>query len=250
MKYLVAILLITSQLFGVVSIKPVEIGENPGVSGGIEAGLQTKRGNTHKDAYKGSIRVVYDTNESYVTWAQVSGEYGEANDVEDTNNIYAHVRYIHKLTEDAIRYELFAQTQEDKFKAISHRRLGGAGLRFKIFNTPIGGKGYYGLGAFYENIKYVNPTLDPDEENVRLNNYLAYSVNFSNKSSLALTCYYQPSTEKFSDYVITSQLELILQVYEELYLKFSATYDYDAYPPHGVDEKYDFSQATTFLYKF
>jgi putative salt-induced outer membrane protein YdiY len=250
MKYLVAILLITSQLFGLVSIKPVEIGENPGVSGGVELGLETKRGNTHKDAYKGSLRVMYDTNASYLTWAEVSGEYGKANDVEDTNKIYAHLRYIHKLTQDVIRYELFAQTQEDKFKALSHRSLAGAGLRFKIFNTPIGGQGYFGLGGFYENIEYVNPTIDPDEENVRANTYIAYSVNFSNKSSLAYTLYYQPNTDKLEDYVMTNQLELILQVYEKLYLKFSATYDADSYPPNGIEEKYDFSQSTTFLYKF
>ena len=250
MKYIVAILILTSQLFGLVSIKPVEIGENPGVSGGIEIGLETKRGNTHKDAYKGSVKVTYDSNESYVTWAQISGEYGEANEVEDTNNVYAHLRYIHKLSEELARYELFVQAQEDKFKALNHRSLAGAGLRFKLFNTPIGGQGYFGIGGFYENIQYIDPNIDPDEENIRVNSYLAYSVNFSKKSSLAYTFYYQPNTEKFDDYVMTNQIELILEVYKQLYLKFSATYDSDSYPPYGVEEKYDFSQSTTFLYKF
>lgn len=250
MKYFIAILIITSELLALVSIKPVEIGEKAGVSGGVELGLETKRGNTHKDSYKASIKVMYDSNESYLTWAQMSGEYGEANDVEDTNKIYAHLRYIHKLTDENIRYEAFVQTQEDKFKAINHRRLAGAGLRFKIFNTPIGGQGYFGLGGFYENIMYTNPVLDPDEENIRMNSYIAYGVNFSKKSSLAYTLYYQPNTEKFDDYVMTNQLELTLEIYQQLYLKFSATYDADSYPPNGVQEKYDFSQSTTFLYKF
>ncbi|MCW8838067.1 MAG: DUF481 domain-containing protein [Thiovulaceae bacterium] len=250
MKYIIILLIITNQLFALVSIKPVEIGEKVGISGGVEIGLETKRGNTDKDSYKADIKVMYDSNTSYLTWLEVSGEYGEANDVEDTNKLYAHLRFINKLTDEIIRYEVFLQTQEDKFKAIEYRRLAGIGLRFKIFNTPIGGRGYYGLGSFYENIRYTNPSIDPDENEVRVNTYLAYSVNFSNKSSLAYTLYYQPILDKFSDYVMTNTLELSLQVYQQIYLKFSASYDLDSYPPNGINKKYDFTQTTTFLYKF
>ncbi|QFR48706.1 DUF481 domain-containing protein [Sulfurimonas lithotrophica] len=249
-KLITLLLIFTSQLMALVSIQPVEIGEQKGVSGGIEIGLETKRGNTDKDSYKGDIKVMYDSNASYLTWLEISGEYGEANNVEDTNKIYAHLRYIHKLTQETIRYEAFLQTQEDKFKAIEYRRLAGAGLRFKIFNTPIGGKGYYGLGAFYEDIRYTNPAIDPDESEVRVNTYLAYAINFSKKSSLAYTLYYQPIIDEFNDYVLTNQLELTLQVYEQLYLKFSASYDRDSRPPKGIKKKYDFTQSTTFVYKF
>ena len=250
MKKLLLLLIFITEVFGLVSIKPVEIGEKTGFSGDLEIGLETKRGNTDKDGYKGAFKVMYDSNASYLTWLEVSGEYGEANDVEDTNNIYMHLRYIHKMTDDAIRYEGFLQTQEDKFRAIEFRRLAGLGLRFKIFNTPIGGSGYFGLGGFYETIKYLNPSIDPDEENIRANIYIAYGVKFSNKSSLAYTLYYQPNTEKFDDYVISNKLELKLQVYEQLYLKFGAAYDADSYPPYGIKKKYDFSQSTTFIYRF
>lgn len=249
MKYLIILLIITNELFALVSIKPVEIGEKPGLSGGVELGLETKRGNTHKDAYKAAIKVTYDSNASYVTWAEVSGEYGEANDVEDTNKMYAHYRYIHKLTDEVLRYEIFAQAQEDKFKALEQRRLGGLGLRAKIFNTPIGGQGYFGLGALYEDIKYTDPLIDPDEQNTRLNTYLAYSVKFTN-STFAYTLYYQPLFEDFNDYVMTNKLELTLNVFQKLYLKFSASYDRDSRPPNGVEYKYDLVQSTTFVYKF
>jgi putative salt-induced outer membrane protein YdiY len=250
MKYIVAILIITTQLLAVVSISPVEIGDNSGFSGGVELGLDTKRGNTHKDAYKASANINYDNNTSYVTWFRISGEYGKANDVEDTNKIYAHLRYIHSLSEDLLRYEVFLQAQEDKFKALNYRGVGGIGLRAKIFNTPIGGKGYFGLGAMYEEINYTDPSIDPDENNIRLNSYLAYSLKFTNNSSLVYTFYYQPVLDDFEDYVMTNDLELILEVYKKLYLKFSLSYDRDSRPPNGIEDKYDLSQSTTFLYEF
>jgi len=250
MKYIVAILIITTQLLAVVSIKPVEIGDKAGFSGGVELGLDTKRGNTYKDSYKASANLNYDNNVSYVTWFTISGEYGEANEIEDTNKMYAHLRYIHKLSEEILRYEVFLQAQDDKFRALNYRGVGGLGLRAKIFNTPIVGKGYFGLGALYEKIRYTDPSLDPNEDNTRLNSYLAYSLKFSKNSSLAYTLYYQPIIDDFDDYVMTNDLELILEVYKKLNLKFSISYNRDSTPPNGVEEKYDLSQSTTFLYEF
>lgn len=250
MKYLIALLIITNQLFALVSIKPVEIGDDPGVSGGVALGFETKRGNTETDTYGAAVKITYDSNASYVTWLQISGEYAEANGEENTNKKYGHLRYIHKLTEDLLRYELYAQIQEDKFKALNQRKLAGAGLRAKIFNTPIGGQGYFGLGAMQENIRYIDPLIDPDEDNTRVNSYLAYGVKFLNNSSLAYTLYYQPLIDDFDDYVVTNNLELILKVNEKLYLKFAVVYDVDSRPPNGVEEKYDLTQTTTFMYEF
>jgi len=247
---LLIFLFITTQLFGLVSIKPVEIGEKVGVSGALEIGLDTKRGNTHKDGYKAAIKVMYDTNSSYLLWLHTMGEYAKVNEVENTNKQYAHLRYIHTLSEKNIRYEGFLQTQEDKFKAINHRRLAGLGLRFKLFDSSINAKGYYALGAFYEDIHYIDPSIDPNEHQIRVNTYLAYSIDLANKSSFVYTVYYQPSVDNFSDYVITNRLELNLQIYQELYLKFSASYDKDSKPPNGIDETYDFTQSTTFVYGF
>jgi DNA-dependent RNA polymerase auxiliary subunit epsilon len=250
MKYIIFLLIITNQLYALVSIKPVDIGENTGVTGGVELGLDTKRGNIHKDTYKASARIMYDNNISYVVWTQVSGEYAKANKVEDTNKKYLHIRYIHKLSDELLRYELFLQAQEDKFKAIKQRRVAGLGLRIKMFSTAISGQGYFGLGTLYENIRYIEPTIDPYENNIRVNSYLAYSIKFMSNSSLAYTIYYQPLVEEFSDYVMTNDLELKLQVFKKLYLRFSLSYDKDSQPSKAIAEKYDISQSTTFLYEF
>lgn len=251
MKSLLLITIITTQyLFALITITPVDIGEKAGLSGAVEAGLETKRGNTDKDNYKASLRVTYDDNSSYVTWGEISGEYGKSNGAEDTNKAFSHIRYIHSLTDsEKLRYELFAQLESDEFRQINSRVLGGAGIRYKAFNGLDSGKGYIGLGGFYESIRYKNPLVDPSEDNLRVNSYLAYTVGFNNKSTFTCGLYYQPMIDDFSDYVQSSQLEVKLQIIKSLFLRINASWDVDSKPPAGV-EKSDFTQRVTFVFDF
>ncbi|MDA3907630.1 MAG: DUF481 domain-containing protein [Sulfurimonas sp.] len=249
-KILLIAILTTQYLFALVSITPVELGEKPGLSGKFEAGLETKRGNTDKDNYKASLRVNYDNNESYVIWGEFSGEYGESNYVKDTNKAFSHLRYIHSLTNDEnLRYELFAQLESDEFRQINSRTLGGAGLRYRVFNSLKNGKGFFGLGSFYEKIEYNNPQINPSEDNVRLNSYLAYRIDISDMSTFSYVLYYQPKVDDYTDYIVSNQLELKLHILKKLFLKLNVTLDEDSNPPIGV-KKTDFTQTTTFVFDF
>lgn len=251
MKKILLIGILMSQcLFGLVSIAPVEIGAKPGMSGKAEAGLETKRGNTEKDNYKASIRVTYDNNVSYAVWGEFSGEYGESNYVKDTNKAFSHLRYIHSLTDDEnLRYELFGQLESDEFRQINSRLLGGAGLRYRVFNSPKNGKGFFGLGGFYEDIEYKDPIIDPSEDNARLNSYLAYSISVADKSTFSYVLYYQPKFDDYADYIFSNALELKLNIIKKLFLKFNVSWSRDTEPPVGV-EKDDFTQTTTFVFDF
>ena len=91
--------------------------------------------------------------------------------------------------------------------------------------------------------------LDPSEENRRLNSYLAYTLNFSNKSTFSCTLYYQPKIDDFKDYVQSSKLELKLLVFKSLFLKLSASLNRDTNAPTGVEEL-NFAQTTTFVFSF
>lgn len=250
MKLLLLLTFLSLQnLFAIISIAPVEIGESPGISGSVELGLDTKRGNTHKDYYKSTLKINYDENTSYVLWAQFSGEYGEANHIEDTNKLYSHMRFIHKLTSKSLVGEIFIQAQEDRYQAIKRRRLIGGGIRAELFET-LGGKGYAGCGPMYELIRHTDPILDPDEDNLRLNTYLAYSLKLNEASDFAYTLYYQPILSEFSEYAISSKIELQLNIYLELFLKFSVYYNVDSSPPSSLEKNWDFGQTTTFEIEF
>jgi len=240
-------ILLTQQLFALISIVPVEIGVKPGYSGNIAASLETKRGNTDKDNYKLAARVSYDNNKNFVTWAEISGEYGESNKVTDTNKLYLHIRHIQALSNKSIRAEAFGQIQDNEFKLIKRRLLGGAGLRFTLFETMGDGKGYLGTGGFFEQIRYTS--IDPEEDNFRANIYFAYASTIGDDSTLSYNIYYQPNVEHFSDYITAQTLALKLHIYKKLFLKFQIAYDSDSVAPMGV-QKYDFTQTTSFVFDF
>jgi len=249
MRYIIFTLLLSvHSLFAVTSIEPVEIGQTKGIYGDVLISLETKKGNTNKENYKASVFVADDNNVSYVTWGRIAAEYGETNDNEDTNKLYLHIRHIHALTKQTIRYELFGQVEEDQFKRIKNRTLLGAGLRFKVLQIFKDAKGYIGIGAFGESIRYTTPQ-DPSEFNTRLNSYLAYSMKLGDDARLAYTLYYQPKINQFNDYAMSHKVELQLHIYQELFLSFKISYDVDSYPAIGVSD-YDYTQTTSFLYKF
>ncbi len=247
-KILLLLLIVMQSLFALVSIVPVEIGSKDGLYGEISASLETKRGNTEKDNYKSAIRATYDSNTTYVTWAELSGEYGEASGIENTNKIYFHLRHIHAITQEDLRYELFYQGQEDKFKLIKYRRLAGTGLRLKLFEIFENGHGYLGLGGFYENVKYTTDT-DPQEENIRINTYFAYTIKLGDDSDLSYSLFYQPKYDALHDYATSHKLNTKLHIYKALYLSFTLSWDIDSQPAIEVKDS-DFYQETSFVMKF
>lgn len=248
MRHLLLLLTCLTFSYAVVSIAPVEIGKNPGVSGEVEASLETKRGNTEKDEYKGGARILYDNNASYVTWGEFSANYAEASGVKNTNKTYAHLRYIHTFdAQKDINWELFVQSQTNEFTKIEERFLAGGGFRFHILDKLMA-KAYIGVGGFYEHIDYTT-NVDPIEDNVRANLYLSYSRKLGEDSSIAYVGYYQPKVDAIDDYVLSNGLELRVHVYEELYASIKVYYDVDSKPAVGV-KKEDFTQTTSLIYKF
>lgn len=249
MTRLFLLILLTSQyLFALISIEPVEIGQKAGVHGELAISLETKRGNTQRDDYTANTRITYDNNSSFVTWGEISSEYGKSNGVEDTKQTFLHLRHIHAITKERIRGELFAQLEEDKFKLIKRRLLAGAGVRIKLFDILDAGDGYLGLGSFYEGVNYTSDS-DPTEQNLRFNTYFAYTLELSEDSKLSCTLYYQPKYDELKEYVNTNKLNLELRIYKELFLNLRVSYDTDAQPAIGI-KKYDFYQQTALVYKF
>ncbi|MDD3817362.1 MAG: DUF481 domain-containing protein [Thiovulaceae bacterium] len=236
------------SLFALVSIAPVEIGADAGWSAKLGVSLESKRGNTHKDNHKGFLRVAYDENESFVTWGEISGEYGESNEVRDTNKLFSHIRHIHATPLQRINAEAFVQMQDDEFKSLKNRSLAGAGLRYKLHPFLENGTGFLGFGAFHEQIRY-SSNVDPHEKNQRLNTYFAYSYAFDPKSKLSYNFYYQPKLDDMNDYINYHAAELKLAIFGTLFLQLSINYEEDKKPAIGV-KKYDFTQNTALVLEF
>ena len=109
--------------------------------------------------------------------------------------------------------------------------------------------GYAGLGGFYERIRYAHPAVNPDENNRRLNSYIAYTKTFMAASKFSYVGYYQPRFDASSDYVTLQNFELLIPIYGRLNLSIGLSYSYDTRPPLGVD-KSDTVQKTLLSWEF
>ena len=248
MRFLLLLFTLFNFSFAVVSIAPVEIGKAPGTSGQINASFQTQRGNTDADSYSGGAKIQYDDNASYVTWAEFVFHYAEASGVKNTNDTYAHLRYIHTYDHiKNINWEAFIQSETNQFTSVDERLITGGGYRFNIHDDELGAI-YLGTGAFYEHIDY-STSIDPKESNLRGNFYLSYNKEFGKDSSLSYTGYYQPKLNNYHDYLISNSLELQVYVYLKIYLSLKVVYAVDSHPAISI-KKDDFSQVTSLIYKF
>lgn len=247
MKILILLIICIMSAQAVITIAPVDIGAQPGFTGGVKGSFATKRGNTDSDEYSAGVRIQYDNNSSYVAWSDITFSYAKASGVTNTNQTYVHVRYIHKLHEKNLNWEAFVQSQTDKFTKIQKRLLAGAGLRYYLGMNKYGSI-YIGFGGFGEHIDYTT-SIDPSEDNLRLNTYIAYKNRFTQNVRFSYIGYYQPITDKFSDYILSNSAELKVTIYEKLSINFEVIYNQDTKPATGV-QKYDFIQKTSFVYDF
>jgi putative salt-induced outer membrane protein YdiY len=108
------------------------------------------------------------------------------------------------------------------------------------------GSGYIGLGAFYENVKYLD---DLQDKNLVLNNYMTYEIKFTKETTLAYRLDFQPVYNEFDDYILIQKLSLNVALYEGLSLQVTMAQDVDSHPAEGVD-KNNFTQVTGLVYKF
>jgi len=249
LKLLFLPLFLISSLEAVKFIAPNEVGLRPGISGNIQASVNNQRGNTDKDEYDARARISYDNNRSYVTWFEFSYAYGQASGVENENKAFLHYRFIHTLYSKDWSWELYAQNEGDDFRQIQRRLLGGAGLRWRFYESEDFGRVYFGLGVYYEYLNYLDTTVDAKEYNPRLNAYLAYTKKFGKDARISFTSYYQPKVTEWSDHYISNAASLLIYVYGSIYLKVSLNYSYDTHPAVGV-EKEDMQQLSSIGWKF
>lgn len=246
--FLLFFILFTSSLFAVVEIAPNEVGLRPGLAGNVQLAVNNQRGNTDKDEFDFGGLFSYDNNRSYVTWIDFSYAYGQASGVENENKAYAHYRFLHTLYTPEWNWEAYVQNQGDDFRNIQRRLLGGAGVRWRFYESEAFGRIYFGLGGYYEYLNYTTET-DPQERNVRLSSYLSYTKKLGEDARFSASGYYQPKVDGWEDYYVHYGASLFIYVYGSMYVKITLLHAYDSRPAIGVDRT-DLQQTTSVGWKF
>ena len=236
---------LSTYAFAIVTIKPLDVNEKPqGFSGELSFSWASNRGNSEIDTTEAGLYLQHDRNNS-LAFIKSSYSYGEAAGVKNIDKSFIHFRHIHKLSSH-FDDEIFIQKQRDLFQKLNSRVLAGAGLRIHAGDPKKMGRIYLGAGAF---------TLTEEEQTVAKNSYergnfyLSYKYAPQKNYTLALVSYYQPRTDRSSDYLQLSTAELNLAITKEFSIKLSVQYNVNSMPETGVSA-YDFAQKTALKYSF
>ena len=238
-------LLTAPQLFAIVTIKPLDVGEDkPGFSGEFALSLDVNRGNSETDSSALGLYIKHDRNNSLI-FLKSSYDHGQSAGLVNIDKSFIHVRHIHKLSK-TIDDEFFIQQQNDTFQSLNSRAMLGAGLRISTGNPKKTGRIYFGIGAFYLTESETNL---PIASYVRTNTYLSYKFDPKTNYNFSLVSYYQPKMSDKSDYLLQTTAEFNLNINKDLAIKLSISYNENSRPVSGV-EPYDYSQTTSLKYKF
>lgn len=144
---------------------------------------------------------------------------------------FLHFRHNREFT-DLFRWETFTQIQHNKVSKLEYRILAGSGPRLKLIGKEVF-RMYLGIIPMYqyERIQDEAGTL---ETNLRLSNYLSFTINLSDQAVLYSTTYFQPIWNTWRDYRFFNEQKLSVKLIGNLNLTASSVYTWDNRPPEGA----------------
>ena len=147
------------------------------------------------------------------------------------NDGFQHFRYGYKFS-NRLTWEAFVQAQYNEIIKIRGRYLTGTGPRFKILDTKEDSiKVYFGVMYMPE---YEEETTDIINRHHRVSNMLSFGWPISDKIEIDLISYYQPDLARVSDFRVSSEFRISIQLIERLSFNYSMAWFYDSYPPEGI----------------
>lgn len=237
---------LTTLSYSFINIEPSVIGEKEGLDGEVSVGAKYNTGNSDTRSVGISAKGQYSEKE-WLAYLVSAYTYGESNGREDTNDGIFHLRYIHRMANTAYDYELFFQTEFNKFQDIKTRDLAGANIRRKLELSF--DKFYVGLGLFYS---YMEPDtvtpIDPIYKRTKINSYISFLKKINEHFSITYLGYYQPNVEDFSDFTVSETLQINTLLTDALVLSFDILHTYNATPYHEI-EKNDIRSTINLKYK-
>jgi len=91
--------------------------------------------------------------------------------------------------------------------------------------------------------------VTPINRDFRGSAYLSFSLFPTERLTIVSTTYYQPLFSDFSDYRISSESTLLIEIYRSLGLQITYRFYYDAFPAVGIqNSQYDLSTGLTYTF--
>lgn len=229
------LLLFPLPALAIVNVEKAIIGpEQDGVSHVANVAVNGASGNTDKSSIKADLLSQWK-HQKHTEFLMLRYNYGTSRGKVDSNKSFLHLRHRTDLNKQWA-VEVLAQVGRDPFSRLSRRTLFGGGLRLTVLEKAGLAAVYLGLGGFYE-IERLSITAATNDTNSRLwrsSNYLVLKRRFNEQFRLNSTTYYQPAFRNLSDYRLLEEISAYVKVMDNIDLKLSLDFTYDAQPPQAV----------------
>lgn len=233
----------SAQILNAESLRKVT--DTSGWSGTASANFALKRNVNDFLVLGTDIHVQYKMNKHLILFKN-DINFQKIEDDRFENSGITHVRYNYRFR-PRVAWEAFVQGQYNKVNLIDFRGLVGTGPRIKLTNSEKY-KFYAGMLAMFE-YEEVTDGITPLQRNFRKSTYLSFSLYPTDNISIVSTTYYQPLVKNFSDYRLSSQNSLLVELVKNFGLKINYTFVYDAFPAVGIpNSQYDFSTGVTYSF--
>ncbi len=170
----------------------------------------------------------------------------KSDDVSFEDAAFLHFRHNREFT-DLFRWETFTQVQHNKVSKLNYRFLAGSGPRLKLVGNDFL-RVYLGVIPMYQ-FEQIDNEEKTTESNVRLSNYLSFTIELSEQAQLYSTSYFQPVLGHFKDYRFFNEQKIQVNLIGNLALTLSSVYTWDNKAPEGAPPR-TLQIKTGLLYKF
>ncbi|MEJ2616978.1 MAG: DUF481 domain-containing protein [Ignavibacteriaceae bacterium] len=242
--------ILTQILYGQVNTEKYRYVEDSlGFSGIVKLAASIQTGNTDLQELGTEILLENKKPESTILLI-LNGDYGWNNGQQFSDEALAHLRFVHALNQ-SLKFEIFTQANYDKSLLLLFRSLGGAGLRFKLFETKHSVL-WFGSAYMIEYERYSAPRRFIDKKEIlahRWSNYLSYNLIIQKNVSISSVIYYQPRFDLWKDTRILTENSLIVNLSRNFSLSVDFDLRYDRFTPAGIKEV-DTKTKIGFIYNF
>jgi putative salt-induced outer membrane protein YdiY len=248
MRYflLIALLLfsftVESQILNVESLRKVT--DTSGWSGSASVNFALRRSTNDFFTIYSNIHVQYKMKKNLILFKnQIYFQKIEGENF--TNSGVSHIRYNYRFHK-RIACEVFVQGQYNKVSKIDFRGLVGTGPRFKLSNSE-NYKFYLGTLVMYEQEELSDGS--EIQRNFRGSGYLSFSLYPTETITFLSTTYYQPRLSEISDFRISNQSSLAIDVFKGLAFTINYNFTYDKTPAEGIpNSQYYFTTGLSYSF--
>lgn len=223
---------LNSQILNVENLRRVT--DTSGWSGNVSLSVQLIKNKNRIFNLSNRIRAQYKQDKSL--WLFINDwSFKEANSTKLVSKSTQHLRYNYKL-KPRVTYEAFLQSQSDEISDIVFRGLIGTGLRFKVSKSDAF-RFYIGSLVMFEHENSKVTTGNQYHNDWRASAYFSFNIRPKENISIVSTTYYQPRLDMFSDFRVSSETSIALNIVKNLAFKTTFSYNFDEFPVPGIPKE-------------